>query len=506
MAARAGLATIVCLRRASAHRLLGSGAHTMALMPLRPGSSPVLAIARTCALLATAVPLAAQATWTQRSPALAPSARVMHAMVYDVQAGAVLLFGGADGPGNLRYDDTWTFDGTNWTPRNLGGLRPAPRNGHGMTYDAARGRAVVFGGITGFSVALGDTWEWDGATWQARSPVHAPAARVGHAMAYDAARQRTVVFGGGLSGNPTYFDDTWEWDGVDWQLRQPAVAPPGSDAAVMAYDAARQRTVLFLPITVNTTLVGAQTWEWDGATWAQRTPVHMPSPRRLAAMTYDAVRQRIVLFGGHYDPTSTFLAETWEWDGVDWTLAATATHPSGRGQTALAYDALRGRAVLFGGALYWGNHEAGDTWEYGAASPATFTAFGAGCAGWAGMPWLTAGNSRPVLGQTLQVSLYNLPPDHATLVGLGWSNTSFQAAPLPLDLGVLGAPGCALHISPDLTWPVFNWAGYANWALPIPVQPSLVGMTFFQQAAAVDHSNAFGLVFTNAAAARIGDS
>jgi hypothetical protein len=31
-------------------------------------------------------------------------------------------------------------------------------------------------------------------------------------------------------------------------------------------------------------------------------------------------------------------------------------------------------------------------------------------------------------------------------------------------------------------------------------------MTFFQQAAAVDHSNAFGLVFTNAAAARIGDS
>jgi hypothetical protein len=73
-------------------------------------------------------------------------------------------------------------------------------------------------------------------------------------------------------------------------------------------------------------------------------------------------------------------------------------------------------------------------------------------------------------------------------------------------LGVFGATGCALRISADMTWPVFNWAGYANWALPIPVQPSLVGMTFFQQAAAVDHSNAFGLVFTNAAAARIGDS
>lgn len=456
------------------------------------------------AVLALAGALAAQATWTQRSPVNAPSPRVMHAMVYDVQAGKTLLFGGADGPGSVRYDDTWTYDGANWTLQTVTGLRPFPRGGHRMAYDSARGSTVLFGGL-GFAT-LYDTWEWQGGVWHHRGPAHMPPARYGHAMAYDAARQRTVMFGGGMQGSIFHYNDTWEWDGVDWHLRQLIISPTPSDAAVMAYDAARARCVLYVPEVIGSTLVGSQTWEWDGATWTQRAPAHTPSPRRLAAMTYDAVRQRIVLFGGHHDPTSTFLADTWEWDGVDWTQVATATQPSGRGQTVMAFDALRGRAVLFGGALGWGNNEAGDTWEYGGATPATYTAFGGGCAGWAGAPWLTAGASRPVLGQTLQVAMYNLPPDHATLIGLGWSNTSFQAAPLPLDLGVLGAPGCKLRISPDLTWPVFNWAGYANWALPIPNQPALVGLTFFQQAAAVDHSNAFGLVFTNAAAARIGDS
>jgi len=191
-------------------------------------------------------------------------------------------------------------------------------------------------------------------------------------------------------------------------------------------------------------------------------------------MAYDAARQRTVRRVPTAVGTTHVGAQTWEWNGVDWAQGTTATQPSGRGQTALAFDSLRGRAVLFGGALFWGNNEAGDTWEFGAATPATCTAFGAGCAGVAGSPSLTAGASRPVLGQTLQVTMNGLPPNHSTLTGLGWSNTSFQASPLPADLGVLGAPGCALRISPDLTWPVFNWAGSANWALAIPNVPGLV--------------------------------
>jgi len=60
-----------------------------------------------------------------------------------------------------------------------------------MAWDAGRRRVVLFGGSDGSP--LGDTWEWDGATWtQDESTV----ARAAHAMAYDGARGRLVVFGG----------------------------------------------------------------------------------------------------------------------------------------------------------------------------------------------------------------------------------------------------------------------------------------------------------------------
>ena len=60
-----------------------------------------------------------------------------------------------------------------------------------MTLDVARGRVVLFGGRTGSwpsTVLSGETWEWDGATWQQRTPTSAPAPRENHRMTFDGAR------------------------------------------------------------------------------------------------------------------------------------------------------------------------------------------------------------------------------------------------------------------------------------------------------------------------------
>src|SRR5687767_6671464 len=95
-----------------------------------------------------------------------------------------------------------------------------------------------------------------------------------------------------------------------------------SDAA-MAYDAARQRVVLFGGIDV--TALG-DTWEWDGVSWSQRNPVVNPTPRSLHAMAYDAARRRVVLFGGQ--DSSGLLGDTWEWDGVNWALRNPAANPT----------------------------------------------------------------------------------------------------------------------------------------------------------------------------------
>jgi hypothetical protein len=56
-----------------------------------------------------------------------------------------------------------------------------------------------------------------------------------------------------------------------------------------------------------------RTWAWNGAEWrvvAERGP----TPREMHAMTYDAARERVVLFGG-----GTGADELWEWDGARWT-------------------------------------------------------------------------------------------------------------------------------------------------------------------------------------------
>jgi hypothetical protein len=96
-------------------------------------------------------------------------------------------------------------------------------------------------------------------------------ARFNHAMAYDAARQRVVLFGGGGT-----LSDTWEWDGVTWTHRTPAASPPARGGHAMAWDAARQRVVLFGGYA-NDFL--SDTWEWDGVTWTQRTPATSPAAR-----------------------------------------------------------------------------------------------------------------------------------------------------------------------------------------------------------------------------------
>ena len=74
-------------------------------------------------------------------------------------------------------------------------------------------------------------------------------------------------------------------------------------------------------------------------------------------MTYDAARQRVVLFGGNSGP---YLDETWTWDGVTWTQRHPAQSPTGRGFMGLAYDAARRQVVLFAG----GGGGLDDTWTW----------------------------------------------------------------------------------------------------------------------------------------------
>jgi len=77
-------------------------------------------------------------------------------MAYDSARGVTVLFGGDD---EYRQDDTWEWDGTDWTVRATTN-KPAIRYLHAMAYDSSRGVTVLFGGNGNFNVLLNDTWEY----------------------------------------------------------------------------------------------------------------------------------------------------------------------------------------------------------------------------------------------------------------------------------------------------------------------------------------------------------
>jgi PKD repeat protein len=99
--------------------------------------------------------------WSPISTPDSPVGRANPEMALDANTGDIVLFGGYNGSsGNTYYDDTWTFNGTHWTPVLVSGILPAARGAGGFAYDGADAYVVMFGGA-GSSSDLGDTWVLD---------------------------------------------------------------------------------------------------------------------------------------------------------------------------------------------------------------------------------------------------------------------------------------------------------------------------------------------------------
>jgi hypothetical protein len=132
------------------------------------------------------------------------------------------------------------------------------------------------------------------------------------------------------------------------------------------------------------------------------------------------------------------------------------------------------------------------------AAQSTYVGIVPGCAGTRPATRLVPRDT-PKIGRTLEVTLFDLPM-HAAVMVMGWSQTS------PQSLDGLGMPGCAAHISLDAAMGVVGQNNQAKWLLPIPDQPTLLGITFYNQALVLDpQANAFGAVVSDAAEGVVGD-
>ena len=110
----------------------------------------------------------------------------------------------------------------------------------------------------------------------------------------------------------------------------------------------------------------ADTWTWDGADWTKLAPAHSPPKRFVFGMAGDAATGTVVLFGGSRTGHAPYH-DTWTWDGADWTKQAPAHSPPGRYGVSMAYDSASGEVVLFGGCCKSNGDYVRDTWTWDGA-------------------------------------------------------------------------------------------------------------------------------------------
>jgi cysteine-rich repeat protein len=312
------------------------------------------------------------------------------ALAYDSTDQRMIVVGGGDpSQGNRK---TWAFNGTTWTPLPDLPTAAAEVRDVTMATDEITGRVVVmaqrqtltftgtawkvlqseaappplyrlfsavaldpthhemllFGGTT-TSGSFNDTWLWKG-FWEKQTGTM-PSARVRASLAYDSVRDAMIMLGGAPQTTDPAIDDVWLWKNHAWGAVGGA-RPPKRQGGAMAFDAKRGEMVLFGGADdINASTVLSDTWTWNGTQWTQHTPGPTPGPqpqaRYSAAMGYDPVRERIVMFGGHPNATSFDLDDTWEWDGTAWTEAPRGPQPRENG--SLVWDDAAKKLLLIGG-------------------------------------------------------------------------------------------------------------------------------------------------------------
>ena len=351
--------------------------------------------------------------WTQQQPNVSPPARSTQTMTFDSVRQQVVMFGGATANGNGVLDDTWLWDGSNWSQATPA-TSPTARAFHSAAWDDANHVVVMFGGSTNvndpYDTTLGDTWTWNGTTWTQQQPTTSPPSRTQASMVFDPTLQQTVMFDGFLAGFAPN-DGTWLWDGSDWaQWSVNGTAPPAEACAGVAFDTSTDKMLLFGGNANNATnsdlwqwdsdngatqltsmageTIGPMdryydvaaydharqtlvmyggvnginqfdnaTWTWDGTAWTHQL-VDQPPQRAYSGFADDELHQLVVMFGGSWGPA---LNDTWLWDGSSWSNANPVDAPPARSQPAMSYDVARQVVVLFSGSDSNGNSLA-DTW------------------------------------------------------------------------------------------------------------------------------------------------
>lgn len=191
-----------------------------------------------------------------------------------------------------------------------------------------------------------------------------------------------------------------------------------------------------------------------------------------------------------------------------------------------AWAPVAGRNFLIQVTVY-GNSNGGSIWGYplDATGGATARLYGSGAGATTGslernyglvmglralthtaVPMLYT-DSTPQIGDTFRVRLAQARPSSWAAILLGISDTNWAGMSLPMDLGFLGAPGCALLTSVEDVQRINTDArGTGSFSYALPNSIYLLGVRFYNQFLVADPGvNAFGFAVSNGGVGKIGN-
>jgi hypothetical protein len=286
--------------------------------------------------------------------------------------GSQMVWDGADGYVLLvtTTNTTWGFVGGVWS-QILTTAGPGPRSYPGLTYDAADGYVVLFGGAS-LNSPVGQTWSYRAGAWTRLNTSASPWNRYDMLFTYDAADGYSVLYGGAgtASGSPVTFNDTWKFLAGNW-TRLPNAAGPsvykGFDA--FGYD----------PLTSSVIAVDDPTyssnnylWEFAGGNWSQVNGINQSSMPLFEAGAYDPVAGEYVFVSGgswiYYDvpnwvSTYSLVNQTWA------QLTAPPVIPSPSSSAGMVDDPADGGLLLTDGQT--SILHVNDSWRYGVTRTTT---------------------------------------------------------------------------------------------------------------------------------------